>query len=115
MNKSQIQKLIEPFENSEVECDGMSKIISYLLYSNGIRYKHVFGQLIDLKKNTEIYHEWIVWNNHIIDYRARMWFGPTAPNGIFKENTVTKFSYMPDGYVSGKPSEFIFRLLTNSI
>jgi len=111
---AKIEKLLKPYLKLNLECDGFSKVVSYILDQNGIRHYRVVGDIIAPDGST-MYHEWVeLPGNKIIDYRARMWFGNSAPHGIFKKNNTRDYTYNPKGEYTNKVSEFIFKLLCSA-
>lgn len=85
MSIKKIEELLLPYINLPLECDGMCKVLSYVLYKNNITHEKCYGEIKNIKTNKSIYHEWILWDDHIIDYKAKLWFkGSGVPNGIFK-------------------------------
>ena len=81
-----VRGLLAPHEdNKALECDGFTRVASYLLTENNIEHTVMMGSLTlgDVMEP----HFWIVLfeTDHIIDYRARMWFGEhdEVPHGVF--------------------------------
>tara|TARA_R110002050_G_scaffold114755_2_gene230516 strand:- start:4293 stop:5525 length:1233 start_codon:yes stop_codon:yes gene_type:complete len=85
----------------ELECDGTTRIIDYVATKKGINLTPKMGAIIFENKGEIINgfepHFWnevtIDSKEYIIDYRAQMWLGEDAPNGVF-----TKASAKKDGY-----------------
>lgn len=87
-----LQSWLDPLNTAHVECDGMSRVISALLARNQVEHTIMAGRLVDLGPNhcrpelptRSIQHFWIeLPSGHLIDYRARMWMGTSAPHGVF--------------------------------
>jgi len=68
MNIESIERLIKPYLQLPLECDGFSRIVKYLLDQNNIPNTVYAGILDD-----RIYHVWVEVDGLRIDYRARMW------------------------------------------
>lgn len=112
-NRAIIQQLLDPYDNSQTECDGMTQICHTILTRNSIQHQPMGGSL--LKGNKKIgLHLWInLPNGYRIDYRAKMWLGNEGvPHGVFNPND------FPDVIYDGEPIELellppvIFQVLT---
>lgn len=77
-----IAQWLAQLDHLPLECDGMTNIISTLLHREGIKHQVCIGSLT-IPAGTIPLHYWITLDKEIIDFRARMWLGPTAPHGIF--------------------------------
>lgn len=113
-----LEKLLAPYIKDKLECDGQSKVISYILTKNGIYHKLYDGELVDKESGEGIYHQWIeIHDNLIIDYKAKMWF----PNsdcwyGIFEKSKMNDkdLEYtQPKSMGTPKISDMIFNILIN--
>jgi len=114
MTNKNIERLILKYTKLPLECDGLTKVISYILTKHNIKHIVCIGNLII--DNKSILHYWIeLPNKDIIDYRARMWFGNnnTIPNGIFNPTKYKNAKYVANKKLNLKVSEFIFKILTN--
>lgn len=117
----QIDDLLSPYDGATIECDGFTRIATYLLKQAGIRHRAFAGHVIYQPDNGPALgvnpHFWIEIEQEddvaiIVDYRLRMWVGKDAPHGVF--------SVLQDNvdYI-GEPIElhvpkFIFDILSNS-
>jgi hypothetical protein len=106
---SAIERWLHPLENLSLECDGMSRVIAALLNRASIEYTVFMGVLVDTSlpatdKSATVLHCWITLSDGaIVDYRARMWFGDDAPNGVFHPSDFSRFKYskaVPQGNFS---------------
>lgn len=91
----QLQAWLEPLADvAQVECDGMSQLLSHLLHRNDILHIVAGGVLVDLQRlhdanvsaseDCAVTHWWLeLGYGYIVDFRARMWMGPTAQHGVF--------------------------------
>lgn len=83
-----LEKLLSNYEHCSLECDGLTRVIHYILNKEGIAHDVYLGAVIDAKTEEGFSpHFWIVLSDgRIIDYRARMWLGNKThiANGIFK-------------------------------
>ena len=71
-----------------LECDGLTRIISYILQMAKVDHLVEIGAL-HTETVGEIPHFWIkLHDGYIIDYRARMWLGnnPKVPHGVFQSD-----------------------------
>lgn len=90
-----LQAWLDPLDSlAQVECDGMSRVVSHLLAKNGIEFVVATGLLVDLQRLNDprvsraescgVTHVWVeLGHGFIVDYRARMWMGPEAQHGVF--------------------------------
>ncbi|MDJ0726224.1 MAG: hypothetical protein QNJ38_14010 [Prochloraceae cyanobacterium] len=80
--QQKIKHLLDPYDSSQTECDGMIRICHTVLTSEGIEHQPMMGVLIKDKQEVEP-HFWIdLSSGERIDYRARMWLGKSDPAGI---------------------------------
>lgn len=80
-----IRGILATIEHAPVECDGFCRLATTLLQREGIDHQCFVGKLLGPEKTLSL-HYWIMWDHHIIDYRARMWLGERAPHGVFMES-----------------------------
>lgn len=82
-----VQQLLDPYDSSHTECDGMTRICHTVLTQLGIEHQPMVGTLAVLTRKQLIpLHLWIdLPNGYKIDYRARMWLGDEkgVPHGVF--------------------------------
>ena len=108
-----VEVLVSKYINLPLECDGLTRVIHYILDRNKIKHKVFLGSISLGDKNMDP-HYWIeLSDKRIVDYRARMWLGnkKEAPHGVFK------LKDHPDVKYSGKiirlsVSDTIFQILT---
>lgn len=115
-SKRRLEKILEPYINDNLECDGQSKVISYILTKNGIDHKLYDGELVDKESGEGIYHQWIeIDNNLIVDYKARMWYPDSdCWHGIFEKSKMNNrdLEYaQPKSMGTPKISDMIFNIL----
>lgn len=80
-----IAHLLDPYDSSPTECDGMTQICHTVLHKEGIPHQVMFGVCRHGIKLLPI-HFWINLESGMrVDYRLRMWFGTKTkiPHGIF--------------------------------
>ena len=108
-----LEKLFAEYVNLPLECDGLTRVLSYLLDQNKIHHRVMQGSVKVVDKNFRP-HFWIeLPDGHIVDYRARMWLGnkPNVPNGVFKPDDFPEAEY--DGHITSmRMTEQMFRILT---
>ena len=96
MKTSDIRKLLKPYEGLALECDGMTRVVSYLLKENDIPHLTKSG-FVEYQGERVEPHFWIVLEDtgEIIDFRLRMWLGnhDEVSHGIFKEIKYPKMQY----------------------
>jgi len=108
-----VKKLTEEYDDLPLECDGLTRVLHTVLTRAHVPHKVMRGSVAVLGTGTGIpLHYWIeLSDDKIVDYRARMWLGSSAPHGIFKEKA--KFLYL--GKPVGMPilSDGMFSILTD--
>lgn len=111
--KTTVEKLIRPYVNLPLECDGMTRVAAYVLRKAGIPVMAFTGRVEIPAKNRDFEpHYWLVLSTgEVVDYKLRMWFGRAGiPNGVFKPED--------EGVVyHGRPTplpvnDFLFTVLT---
>lgn len=108
-----VRKLVKPYARLPLECDGMTRVISYLLHQNGIEHKIFVGSISVKRKGKFSPHYWIrLRTGEIVDYRSRMWFNgdKDIPEGVFPENR--KVVVYKGEEVPLPVSEVVFKILT---
>ena len=74
-------------EDCQVECNGMSWAISYLLDKAGIEHECLLGYVVSEHTDEAVTpHYWIsLPGGWIIDFRLRLWLGDSndVPHGVF--------------------------------
>ena len=87
-------------DDSPLECDGMTNIISRLLDRLYVKYSVFRGFAIDHKNNKRTpLHYWIQLDTgHVVDFRARMWLGKDehVPHGVFSPTDFPALEYRPE-------------------
>jgi hypothetical protein len=82
-----MKELITKYEACNLQCDGLTRVITTVLQENNIPHTCMAGALTLTGTNTGApVHFWIdLPDGQRIDYRARMWLGDRLeiPHGIF--------------------------------
>lgn len=108
---------LSKFDSLALECDGMSRVLSYRLTQMGVKHVVKQGQLMLDGVRVVPIHQWIeLSDGRFVDYRARMWAGKgdDIPHGIFNKAAFSRMTY--DGIEIGVTAdEKIFKLLTTPI
>lgn len=102
-------------ELTGLECDGLTRVISMILYHSNIPHRIHIGSI--KSECGEIPHFWISLNDgFLIDYRAKMWMGdkPDVPHGIFKEYNGSTINYKGKSVIPDERSVFIGEILAES-
>ncbi|BAZ47082.1 hypothetical protein NIES4102_41280 (plasmid) [Chondrocystis sp. NIES-4102] len=92
--KLKIKDLLDPYDSSQTECDGMTRICHTILSQHRIKHQPMIGTLQFEEQKIEP-HLWIdLPSGERIDYRSRMWLmqcnktspqlRDRIPHGIFK-------------------------------
>lgn len=107
-------ELSQKYENLPLECDGMSRVLTYALKALKVKHQLMIGHFtVDGSKAVPI-HWWIVLEDgKYIDYRARMWGGSHdyIPHGIFNPADFKRVVYTGQPH-DVKVDEKIFKILT---
>jgi hypothetical protein len=82
MSKTKLTQLLDEYDSLPLECDGFTRVVTYLLSQAGIEHK-VFAGRCRVGTKVVAPHFWIRSGRWTIDYRLRMWAGQNAPHGVF--------------------------------
>lgn len=113
--KHKVQQLLNPYDSSNTECDGMTQICHTVLIKHNILHQPMAGTLAQLTHNKLVpIHLWIdLPYGYKIDYRAKMGLGNDGvPHGVFNPQDFPNIIY------TGKPIELqplsprVFEILT---
>ena len=87
LDKELLERITATAERKHsLECDGLTRVIAYILRSNGIEHRTMFGSLYRCSTRETVHpHFWIELDGHVLDFRARAWLGYTeaVPHGLF--------------------------------
>jgi hypothetical protein len=109
----EIQQLLDPYDSSQTECDGMTQICHTVLAQHNIEHQPMAGSLRTQEQVIEP-HFWIdLPNGERIDYRASMWLGSEGvPHGVFNPQDFPDVIYEGD-FIELKPlPDVVFQILT---
>ncbi|MBV7542074.1 hypothetical protein [Acidovorax sp. sic0104] len=116
MNEEQeikLQGLLLKFDGLPIECDGMTRVVSMYLESEGIPHEIHIGRLSVTGIGTTPAHFWIAFpDGRICDLRARMWLQDSAavPHGLFRPTEAQ--AYIQTAKMATMPySETLFTIL----
>ena len=110
-----LEKLFADYVDLPLECDGLTRVLSYLLDKNRIRHQVMRGT-VSVGKHEMAPHFWIeLPDGRIVDYRARMWLGNSSnvPHGVFNPEDFSDTRYNGKA-VPMKTSEVVFQILTRT-
>lgn len=92
-----MKELIAKYEACNLECDGLTRVLTTVLQEHSIPHTCMAGTLTLTGTNTGApLHFWIdLPDGQRIDYRARMWLGisPDVPHGIFNPTDFPGVTY----------------------
>ena len=116
--KKIVEATLDPYDElKDLECDGFTRVASYLLRKMGIEHVVMLGSLEMLGHEVEP-HFWIILEESglIIDYRARMWLDdkPEAPHGVFIEEDFPLAHYYGQE-TKVMTSKVVFDILTRRV
>lgn len=93
---SDLAALLAPYAAlSELECDGLTRVITTVLTVNGLPHTCYLGRVTVGGRHVEP-HYWIELGTGLrVDYRARMWLGdaPAVPHGVFQPQAYPQAVY----------------------
>lgn len=107
-----------PLDSLKVECDGMSRVIHWLLWRENIPCRITIGALTD-KQGAKIIalHYWIEAMDEAsgelltIDLRARMWAGEQANHGVFVRSDNDPVQYKTANQLSERPPQLTAEII----
>jgi hypothetical protein len=111
--KEMIKQLLDPYDDSQTECDGMTRICHTVLTQHGIDHQPFFGTLRRHNQQIET-HFWIdLPSGERIDYRAKMWVkGEDIPHGVFNPQDFPNIIYTGEPLELEVLSPTLFEILT---
>lgn len=112
-NLKQIQNLLDPYDFSQTECDGMTRICHTILSQHQIEHQSMIGTLQFDGQNIKP-HLWInLPSGYKIDYRARMWLNNNdkVPHGVFNPSDFPDIIYRGEPVTLELLSPVILKLL----
>lgn len=113
MNEETLTALLDPWDHDcpGLECDGFSRIASYLLRRAGIEHTVMRGSVRSPWGKIPL-HLWIETGEFTVDYRLRMWLGDKAPHGVFDASEHRRLTYRPEAAIAWFCDDFLFEVLT---
>ena len=112
--KLKIKDLLDPYDSSQTECDGMTRICHTILSQHHIEHFSMMGTLEFDGQKIEP-HFWLdLPLGERIDYRARMWFGNSnrVPHGVFQPDDFPNVIYKGRLVELELLSPIIFKIMT---
>lgn len=94
-----VRSLLDSYDSSPTECDGMTRICSTVLHHKNIPHQVMSGQCLYNFKLLLPIHYWIDLQEELdswrVDYRLRMWLGNRSdvPHGIFQPQLFDSVKY----------------------
>ncbi len=113
--RERIQQLLDPYDESPTECDGMVRLCSTILRKYGIIHQPMVG-VLSKGEQTISPHFWLdLPSGERIDYRARMWLGnsESVPHGIFVPSEYPQVNYKGNSIKLEPLPQFLFEILIN--
>jgi hypothetical protein len=121
MLEGKVESLTAKYDELSLECDGLVRVLTYVLTKNKIKHQVYTGRVdcLDYCDSDSIpLHFWIeLSDKRIVDYRLRMWLAedpddPVVPHGIFKIRDFPHIVYKNKRKVKLDVTEQIFHILT---
>ncbi|WP_197477060.1 hypothetical protein [Paenibacillus glucanolyticus] len=112
---SELGSILNQLDCCNLECDGMTRIISYILNRSGVNHRAMAGSIRDRVTNKIIQpHLWIVIEDETnIDYRAKMWLGDREdiPHGVFEPREWSRVEYCGQALETSELNDSISHIL----
>lgn len=110
----EIDQLLQLLDPLPLECDGITRALSTVLWHRGLAHRVAFGSLRVDRQGEIPVHFWLILDDgQLCDLRARMWLGDSShvPHGRFTAQECQH--YEAQGLTGPQPlSEPIFQILT---
>lgn len=109
----ELEQIISLYDKFQLECDGMTRVLSYVL--SELEVAHVVHTGILTGPKGSIPHFWIELDNgNYVDLRCQMWQGvdDTIPHRIFNANDYPAVQYESSRIEQWEVSETIYMILT---
>jgi hypothetical protein len=114
---AELQLRLASFDKLPLECDGMTRVMSFVLREVGVAHVAKVGRLLLDAVSVAPVHYWIELEDGVlIDYRARLWAAALehVPHGIFRLENFPRIAYV--GEVVDLPvPRFVFEVLTRGM
>ncbi len=96
-----------------LECDGTVRVLHHMLDNHHVPH-YVFLGTLEMDSKIIPVHYWIgLPDGRLVDYKARMWFGNSAPNGIFyPKDTTAVYVGTP---IEMEVSPTVYKLLLHAV
>ena len=115
MNATELYELLEPYNLSHLECDGSTRVMSWVLKGAGVEHVVMLGRLEYLEEQVVEPHFWIVLEDSglVVDFKARMWLlnNEFAPHGVFEKSDFPNALYVGEE-TKIMVNKVIFNMLT---
>ncbi|MBX3232006.1 MAG: hypothetical protein KIT84_20180 [Labilithrix sp.] len=113
-DQEQLQNLLNAFADLPLECDGMTRVLSFALREAGVPHVAKAGDLLVDGVRVVPIHFWIeLSDGSLVDYRARMWSGEGdhVPHGVFRSEDCPRVEYRGEAVDVSMP-RVVFDVLT---
>ncbi len=110
----QLKFHLDAFDSLPLECDGLTRVISFALREAGVSHFAKAGELLVDGVRAVPVHFWIEFvDGCLVDYRARMWCGEddNIPHGVFRPADFSGVAYRGDAVDVSIP-RVVFDVLT---
>lgn len=99
-----------------LECDGMTNVLSMILFDCDIPHKIVTGAVASPGTfETISWHKWIeLQDGRVVDFKLGLWLeAPDLPFGVFNPSDYPGLIFVPNQVSEPRPSAFIANILTD--
>ncbi len=111
MTAEEVRTLLDPYDPLPLECDGFTRVATYVLTRAGVPHDVYSGQVFVSGEHMPLHYWVILGDGTVVDYRLRMWFGE-APHGVFEHNEDGPVIYVGKK-IEMTTSQVIFDILTS--
>lgn len=110
----QLELRLDAYADLPLECDGMTRVISFALREAKVPHVAKAGELLVDGVHVVPVHYWIeLGDGSVVDYRARMWGGDAehVPHGVFRCEDFQRVEYRGE-IVDVSIPQIVFDVLT---
>ena len=116
ITEGKVETLTKEFDYLKLECDGLIRVLTYVLSKNKIKHKVFMGSVSGDTDDIPL-HFWIeLPNGKVVDYRLRMWLGndKKIPNGVFNPTKFPNIQYNKEKQINMKVTKQVYDILLMS-
>ena len=113
----EVLNLLDPYDSSQTECDGMVRICCTVLAQHGIEHQPMIGILSRKQREIDPHFCINLPSGERIDYRAKLWLGNSKeiPHGVFQPSNFSTAIYKGEPVELELLSPVLFKILTSAV